>query len=208
MNIGSYEGLPAWYTRFSSYARLLRDFLAARSASMGLDRPPTTRRITARAAALNGLLHLQHRLPDLGHHRRHEQHLPVRRAGQRPVHDLPTGTTIAGGATPSPPTPSSPPSTRSTRSTRCPWFPANTPARGTVRPRASTPGRRNFAFADGSVRFLKDSISTWPFNPASGYPTGVTDTNGFLILAPGTRYGVYQMLSTRNGGEVISADSY
>jgi prepilin-type processing-associated H-X9-DG protein len=70
------------------------------------------------------------------------------------------------------------------------------------------PGGANFAFADGSVRFLKDSIQTWPFNPATGYPNGVSDQNGFLILAHGTRYGVYQQLSTRNGGEVISSDSY
>jgi len=70
------------------------------------------------------------------------------------------------------------------------------------------PGGANFAFADGSVRFLKDSISTWPFNPATGFPLGVADTNGFLILAPGTQYGVYQALSTLNGGEVISADSF
>ena len=70
------------------------------------------------------------------------------------------------------------------------------------------PGGANFAFADGSVRFLKESISTWPFNPATGFPIGATDTNGYLILAPGTQYGVYQMLSTRNGGEVISSDQY
>jgi prepilin-type processing-associated H-X9-DG protein len=70
------------------------------------------------------------------------------------------------------------------------------------------PGGANFAFADGSVRFLKDSISTWPFDPATGYPKGVSDSNGFLVLAAGTQYGVYQQLSTRNGGEVVSADSY
>jgi prepilin-type N-terminal cleavage/methylation domain-containing protein/prepilin-type processing-associated H-X9-DG protein len=70
------------------------------------------------------------------------------------------------------------------------------------------PGGANFAFADGSVRFLKDSISTWPFNPATGFPVGVSDVNGFLILSPGTSYGVYQALSTRNGGELLSADSY
>ena len=70
------------------------------------------------------------------------------------------------------------------------------------------PGGANFAFADGSVRFRKDSISTWRFNPATGFPVGVTDTNGFLILSPGTQYGVYQSLSSRGGGEVISSDSH
>jgi hypothetical protein len=33
------------------------------------------------------------------------------------------------------------------------------------------------------------------------------DANGFFVLAPGTQ-AVYQALSTRNDGEVISADSY
>jgi hypothetical protein len=61
---------------------------------------------------------------------------------------------------------------------------------------------------DGSVRFLKDSIRSWPFNPATGLPTNVTtDANGLFVVAPNTQ-GVYQALSTRNGAEVISSDAF
>jgi prepilin-type processing-associated H-X9-DG protein len=71
------------------------------------------------------------------------------------------------------------------------------------------PGGANFAFADGSVKFLKDTIDTWPFDQSTGLPIGLTgDPETPYQLAPGRRFGVYQVLSTRAGSEVLSADAY
>jgi prepilin-type N-terminal cleavage/methylation domain-containing protein/prepilin-type processing-associated H-X9-DG protein len=75
------------------------------------------------------------------------------------------------------------------------------------------PGGVNIAFADGSVHFIKDSISSWPIVPGTWVPAGVTappaaDGTCIWQMAPGTQLGVYQKLATRAGGEVVGSDQY
>jgi prepilin-type N-terminal cleavage/methylation domain-containing protein/prepilin-type processing-associated H-X9-DG protein len=90
------------------------------------------------------------------------------------------------------------------------------------------PGGANFGFCDGSVKFIKNSISSWSFNAgnADSFMDAMPDNTTFTAVpatAPYTRtgdylalsgangnaqLGVYQQLSTRAGGEVISSDSY
>ncbi len=57
--------------------------------------------------------------------------------------------------------------------------------------RSQHPGGANFSFCDGSVKFLKQTIDM-------GNPN----------YTPPINIGVYRQLSTRKGGEVISADQY
>ncbi len=77
------------------------------------------------------------------------------------------------------------------------------------------PGGLNFGFSDGSVRFIKNSISTWSFSQGNhdsygdSAPDGIAfDSTNWLFTNNGALPGVYQMLSTRNGGEVLSSDAY
>jgi prepilin-type N-terminal cleavage/methylation domain-containing protein/prepilin-type processing-associated H-X9-DG protein len=69
-------------------------------------------------------------------------------------------------------------------------------------------GGANFAFADGSVRFLRDGIESWQVDSAAGWQGLFTVVSYRVVLAPGLHMAVLQALSTRNGGEVISADAY
>jgi hypothetical protein len=62
------------------------------------------------------------------------------------------------------------------------------------------------ALADGSIRFIKDSIDSWKINPNTLMPGNSiqVDTGYTNLPAP----GIWQALATRNGGEAISAESY
>ncbi|MHC5538061.1 DUF1559 family PulG-like putative transporter [Singulisphaera rosea] len=82
------------------------------------------------------------------------------------------------------------------------------------------PGGCNFAFVDGSVHFLKNTINSWAFDPTSSVkfstttlstPPNVTYVGSpsySFSVSPGASFGVYQSLATRANGEVLSSDQY
>ena len=98
------------------------------------------------------------------------------------------------------------------------WWPPNCnqkvigfPEYGSINIVASRhPGGVNCGISDGSVRFVKSSIDSWIVDPIGNSPSlTFTAAPDYLpSLVPGQRVGVWQALSTRAGGEVISSDSY
>jgi prepilin-type processing-associated H-X9-DG protein len=87
------------------------------------------------------------------------------------------------------------------------------------------PGGANFALCDGSVKFIKNSISSWGYRTGNKNSSGdsmpdrttytvvgasapYTQPGAYLQIQFGAYCGIYQMLSTRNGGEVVSSDQY
>ena len=69
------------------------------------------------------------------------------------------------------------------------------------------PGGANGGFCDGSVHFLRDTIESTPFDPATGAVASfaLNPATQTYSLAPDARLGVWQKLTTRAGGEVVGA---
>ena len=65
------------------------------------------------------------------------------------------------------------------------------------------PGGLNALMGDGSVRFIKESIATWPYDIATGQPVGAEiNPGGWVDLS--AKPEVWQALGTRSGQEVVS----
>jgi prepilin-type N-terminal cleavage/methylation domain-containing protein/prepilin-type processing-associated H-X9-DG protein len=100
------------------------------------------------------------------------------------------------------------------------FYPINSPLKGLVFNDSTSedwamtvgsfhPGGANVSFSDGSVRFLKETIQSVPYNPSDGsVPAFIYGGIGLYTIAPGTQLGVWQKITTRNFGEVVSSDSY
>jgi prepilin-type N-terminal cleavage/methylation domain-containing protein len=85
--------------------------------------------------------------------------------------------------------------------------PAAAGVRHTMAASSLHPGGIHALLGDGSVRFVKDTIDTWPSNPYTGEPSGAfRDADGAWRSLPPA--GVWQHLATRDGGETLSDGSF
>ncbi len=69
-------------------------------------------------------------------------------------------------------------------------------------------GGASFAFLDGSVHFIREGVDSWKIDPTTGLPPGLVKKEFGFELDPNAKYGIYQALSTRGGGELINPESY
>jgi prepilin-type N-terminal cleavage/methylation domain-containing protein/prepilin-type processing-associated H-X9-DG protein len=70
------------------------------------------------------------------------------------------------------------------------------------------PGGANVALADGSVKFLKETIDSWRINKATGLPFGVTrdDATGLYTIARQAHVGIWQKITTRAWNDLVGSD--
>ena len=65
----------------------------------------------------------------------------------------------------------------------------------------------NVLMGDGSARFIRSTVQSWPLNRVSGVPTGASvNSLGLWVNLPPS--GVWQALSTRAGDELLPENSY
>ena len=57
-------------------------------------------------------------------------------------------------------------------------------------------------FGDGSAKFVSETIESWPFDPFSHHPLGLTINRGGWFDGTATP-GIWQALGTRAGGEIL-----
>ena len=70
------------------------------------------------------------------------------------------------------------------------------------------PGGLNVLLGDGSVRFIRDTIQTWPFSPITGNPAGASQARGLGAWSHLPTPGVWQALATRAGGESLAGAEF
>jgi prepilin-type N-terminal cleavage/methylation domain-containing protein/prepilin-type processing-associated H-X9-DG protein len=80
-------------------------------------------------------------------------------------------------------------------------------------PSSRHPGGINCAFADGSVHFIKSTINSWPVGTITYTATGNSPVlydgvSHYYLNSTVQNIPVWQSLATRNGGEVVSADTF
>jgi len=73
--------------------------------------------------------------------------------------------------------------------------------------RSLHPSGLNVLMGDGSARFVRETVETWPFNPGTGDPAGSRRVpGGWMTNLP--RPGVWQALATRSDGDSVPADGW